>query len=71
MNRETAQAICKYTLECSQHLNEVLWAIKGSVNSEFFDRYRMDVGKVMGNLYWDVLCEVFKQYPDLEPDWKE
>ena len=71
LQRETAQDICKHVLECNGYLNQALWAIKDSVNPGFFDRYKKDVGWVMGSLYVDVLREVFKQYPDLEPDWEE
>ena len=70
MERGTAKVICEHILECNKHLNQALWAVKGPVSPDFFDRYKKDVGWVMGSLYVDVLCEVFKQYPDLEPDWE-
>ena len=71
MRRETAEAICKHALECSRHLNQALGDIEGLVDPDFFSQYKKGVGGVMGSLYFDVLCEVFSQYPDLEPDWEK
>ncbi len=69
MRREIAESICKETLLCCQKLYQSLGSLEGSVDPAFFDCYRRGIGEIMGNLYFDVLCELFSQYPDLEPDW--
>ena len=71
MQRDLAKAICEETLSCCRELNRSLGILQKYVDPDFFGRRRRDVGEIMGNLYFDVLCEVFRQYPDLEPDWVE
>ncbi len=71
MQREIAESVCKETLQCCQMLNKSLCVLEGEVDPAFFHRYRKGIGEIMGNLYFEVLCEIFSQYPDLEPDWEE
>ncbi len=69
MRRDTAEAVCKEVLRCCQKLDQSLGVLEGFVDPDFFCRYRRVVGETMGNLYFEVLCEIFGKYPDLEPDW--
>jgi hypothetical protein len=55
----TAGAIIVGLVCCSENVS--LWTIRRD------SRYRRQVGQVMGLFYIDVLRELFKQYPDLEP----
>ncbi len=71
MQREPAEYVCNETLRCCRKLNQALGSLQGSVDPVFFQRFKKETGQIMGNLYFDVLCRVFDEYPDLEPEWKK
>ncbi len=68
MRREVAELVCGELLECSGQLDHSVMELTGSVDSIFFNRYRQLVGEIMGNFYLDILRDIFKEYPDLQPD---
>lgn len=68
LNRELAEEVTKELLACSGKLDQSVATLQGEVGEDLFVRYRRLVGQTMGELYLDVLRDLFQQYPDLEPD---
>ncbi len=71
MRRDVAEYVCEEVLRCCQKLDQSLGFLEGSVEPGFFHRYRRGVGETMGELYFEVLCEIFGKYPELEPEWRK
>lgn len=68
MRRELAEEIVRALLSASGKLDESVAALQGAVDEQTFLRYRGLVGQVMGLVYIEILRDLFRQYPDLEPD---
>jgi hypothetical protein len=63
-----AEEVIRELLACSGKLDHSVATLQGQVNDDIFIKYRKLVGQAMGHLYLDLLRDLFKQYPDLEPD---
>ncbi len=68
MHRDLAVTISQELLACSGKLDRSVTQIQGLVDDEAFETYRYQVGEVMGLIYIEILREIYKQYPDLEPE---
>ena len=68
MNKQTAEALIKDILACSGRLDQSVGAIQGTVAESDFKQYRAVVGETMGLLYIEILRDLFRQFPELEPD---
>lgn len=63
-----AEEITRELLSCSGKLDHSVGLLQGVVDEDFFIRYRGLVGQVMGMLYIEILRDLFRQYPELEPE---
>jgi hypothetical protein len=68
MRKDMAEEITRELLSCSGKLDRSVGLLQGVVDEEFFTRYRGLVGQVMGMLYIEILRDLFRQYPELEPE---
>ncbi len=68
MSRDLAERIARELFACSGKLDRSIADLNGAVDDEFLQRYRRRVGQIMGLLYIEFLGDIFKQYPDLEPE---
>lgn len=68
MRKDLAEEVTRELLSCSSKLDHSVGLLQGVVDEDFFTRYRGLVGQTMGMLYIEILRELFRQYPDLEPD---
>lgn len=66
--RALAERTSRELLACAGKLDQSVALLEGAVDREFFQSYRELVGQVMGLFYIEILRDVFKQYPDLEPE---
>lgn len=67
MNRDLAEELTRDLLACSGKLDRSVAIIQASADPGLFQIYRRSVGQIMGLLYIEILRDVFRQYPDLEP----
>lgn len=67
MHRRSAEELTEDLLACSGKLDRSVAIIQSSSNPDFFQKYRTSVGQVMGLFYLEILRDVFRLYPDLEP----
>lgn len=68
LSRELAEEVIKELLACSGKLDQSVATLQGEVDEDLFLRYRRLVGQTMGELYLNVLRDLFRHYPELEPD---
>jgi hypothetical protein len=69
MRRDLAERLAQDLFLCSVKLDNSIAEVERMADQEFFQKYRRLTGRVMGLLYVDILREIFRQYPDLEPDF--
>lgn len=67
MNRTTAELVKEVVLECARHLDTSVATVQAEWNSPQAELYRRLVGQVMGRLYTEVLAQVYRSHPELEP----
>jgi len=68
MRKDLAEVVTRELLFCSGKLDHSVGLLQGVVGEDFFTRYRGLVGQVMGTLYIEILRDLFRQYPELEPE---
>ncbi len=66
MKFETAEEVAAITLQTFEALNEMLWKIKEGASEEEFVHYRRAVAHAIGNLDYEVLAKIYREYPELE-----
>jgi hypothetical protein len=68
MRKDLAEEVTRELLSCSGKLDHSVGLLQGAVEEDFFIRYRRLVGQAMGTLYIEILRDLFRQYPELEPE---
>ena len=68
ISRKRAEAIVQELLECTEKLDQSVAILVDQAEEDFFISYRRQVGEVLGFFYLEILSEVFREYPDLEPE---
>lgn len=48
-------------------LDASLLGMQGRLNADDYSEYKGKVSKVMGEITWEVLADVFRRFPDLDP----
>ena len=54
--------------QCSATLNESVRRVMDTCPEEEFKTYRRVIGRIMGDIYLDVMQPIHRQYPELEPE---
>ena len=68
MDKQTAASISKRLLELSEAAQRSLVVVKANDSIETATAYRALVGRLMGYAYTNVLAQLWREYPDLEPE---
>lgn len=68
LNKQLAEEILGQLFECSGKLDQSVSILQGAVDDDLFIRYRRLVGQTLAEFYDGIMRDLFKQYPDLEPD---
>lgn len=68
MHRETAIKILGFMTHANKNLNEALHTIKNECSEDVFLKNRDEVGKIMLDIYLNVMRPIHDQHPDLEPE---
>jgi len=67
MNRSTAQQIEAIMRDVSSRINQSIQLVMDSSSHDEFQNYRRSAGKIMGEIYLDILKPLYAEYPDLVP----
>jgi hypothetical protein len=68
MRPETAARLTALALRFSGELNEMGTEIQTAEPEDEFKRLRGVIGRVLGNIYTEILEPTFQEHPDLIPD---
>jgi hypothetical protein len=67
MDRTIADKINHLMLDISARLDESVRLAMDNSDGEEFQRYRRAVGKILGEIYLEVLSPLYAQHPSLVP----
>jgi len=68
MNKELARDVRDALLDCSGKLDRSVSILEEVTSEQFVRRYRRLVGAIMGEFYVEVLRDLYREHPDLEPE---
>jgi hypothetical protein len=69
VTRHGAELMIRTVFEVSGKLDQALLTVRGSESAEDFDTVRQAVGKVMGEMHFELLTPLLTKFPDLAPPW--
>ncbi|HJW42344.1 MAG TPA: hypothetical protein VJ476_14100 [Rhizomicrobium sp.] len=67
MNRETASKVESALRAVSAQIDETVRIVMNECDRDEFERYRMIAGRLMGNIFGDVLSPIYEAHPELMP----
>jgi hypothetical protein len=70
MDRKSAETLTKVFLQLSSDLNAITYdymSTDGDGDPAYL-KFRDGVGRVLGTFYTDIMMQVFRDFPDLEPE---
>lgn len=67
MNKQTAKRVSELVLEASGQLDESVAVVRENCSESELAAYRESIGKVMHDLWAEVLNPIYSEHPDLEP----
>jgi hypothetical protein len=62
MDKQIATELVAVMRECSDKLNGSVQRVKDTCTEEEFLEYRRTIGKIMGEMYFDVMRPIFEEY---------
>jgi hypothetical protein len=68
MERAAAEKIEKIMRDVSGELDESIRIARDNTNDHEFVLYRRLVGKLMGEIFVEILQPIYSQYPELTPE---
>lgn len=70
MDRKSAEMLTTVFLQLSSDLNAITFDYKGinGADDPAYIKFRNGVGQVLGVFYTDLMMQVFRDFPDLEPE---
>jgi hypothetical protein len=68
MHRELAERLVRDILNYSSKVDQSVAEVALAKDQGFLHQYRRAAGQVMGFLYFEILRDIFLQYPDLKPE---
>lgn len=68
MQREIANDVLVSVFQCSGELENVVRKLKENCSENELEKYRLGVGKVMAEMYDQIMKPIFDEHPDLTPD---
>lgn len=68
MTKETAELVRMKLLDSSGKLDQSIAVLEGEVEPDFLKKYRRLAGQILGLFYIEILRDIFRDYPELEPE---
>ncbi len=66
MKFETAEKVATVTLRTFEALDQMLSEIKEGTSEEEFAHYRRVIAHTIGNMDYEILAKIYREYPELE-----
>ena len=66
-NVEVARRISDEMLDYSRRIDESVAFVRDGCSVEEFKAYRLAAGKVLGEIYLEVLIPLYRKHPELKP----
>ncbi len=60
-----AKSINELCIETQANFIESIGDVKSSCTEAEFHIYRKQIGKILGAMFVDILCPIYKEHPDL------
>jgi hypothetical protein len=67
MDKRAAKRVSEFVLKASGELDESVAFVRDNCSESEFLAYRESIGKVMHDLWVNVLKPIYNEHPDLEP----
>lgn len=67
MKKETAQQISTLMLDVTEKLNESIVLAASDGNPDEAEYFKKTVGRIMGDLFIEIMRPIYKEHPDLKP----
>jgi hypothetical protein len=68
MEHSVAKQINDMMIEFSGRLNQSIKLVMDNCDDDEFKRYRRTVGKIMGEMFVEIMTPIYKEYPELTPE---
>ncbi|MCG7200223.1 hypothetical protein MD273_10860 [Marinobacter pelagius] len=68
MNKDDAEKLSILLMQVSGKLDQSVRFVMDHDSKENFEKYRQRIGKVMGELFLEVLQPLWKEHPELLPE---
>jgi hypothetical protein len=69
MNRDAAIEILNIAMDCSAKADGSVAAAQKHFGEAEFRDYRRLVGRVMANIFENIMVPIYEEHEDLKPDW--
>jgi hypothetical protein len=66
-DKEIARHISEMVLECNDRLDDSLSLVQDRCGQEEVHAYRRAIGKVLGEIYLEIMTPIYQEHPDLTP----
>jgi hypothetical protein len=66
-DRVTANSVLKTALSVTASLNDSIYSVMASGSPEEIKRYKQAVGKVMAEVFLEIVDPILAEHPDLTP----
>lgn len=67
MEKEIAQQISELLEQSIKNLTKSLILVQGTMTDMEYKNFKRHIGLSIGKISYDLLCPIYKQYPDLAP----
>ena len=68
MHRAAAETVEGVLREVSARLDETIGVVRANSTEDEFYRYRQLVGRLMGEIFLEILQPIYTEHPDLVPN---
>lgn len=68
MEKEVARRVLQHVAVASENLNTSVHVVLDSCPEGEFLKYREEVAKIMGEMFFNLMAPIYKSHPDLVPE---
>lgn len=67
-DKQAAQAVHELALKIGKELDNSIVSIQQALSDEELKNYKLAVGKVMGDLFFEIMQPIYELHPEMVPD---
>jgi hypothetical protein len=68
MNPEEAKEVIRLTLETTSRLSNIAYIVKNSRELDSFDPTITTIGRIMAEIYFEIIEKIVRKFPELKPN---